>query len=166
MTQAACDPFVIERVFDAPRETVWKAWTTPEALSQWFGPKGANGAVTEFDLRPGGLWRGWMIHPNGTKMYSKSTFREVTPPERLVWEQSSTDADGNVIPAPILDNWPLIMLTTVTFEDMGNRTKLTLTWLPLDAKDIEVATFEGMKPSMTGGWSGSFDVLDDYLAKG
>ncbi len=85
--------------------------------------------------------------------------------DRLVWEHPFSDEAGGVTRHPMAPTWPLTLLTTVTFAvapDAG--TTLTLTWDPLDASPIEAATFETAKLGMTGGWSGSFDLLEAYLA--
>lgn len=158
--------FSIERVFAAPRGRVWDAWTRPEALARWFGPKGSSGAILAFDLRPGGEWRGRMDTPGGGAMYSKFVFREVEPMSRLVWVHGFADADGNRIRAPFAAAFPLEMLTTVAFSDAGDGTRVELSWTPLDAGPEEEAFFAAMTESMTGGWSGSFDQLDGYLLAG
>ncbi|MFO1089053.1 MAG: SRPBCC domain-containing protein [Hyphomicrobiales bacterium] len=157
--------FTITRTFNAPRARVWAAWTKPEALAQWFGPKGSSGTILAFDLRPGGAWRGRMETPDGGAMYSKFVFREIEPMSRLVWVHGFADADGNRIRAPFAAQFPLEMLTTVLFSDDGAGTKVTLTWTPLDATPEEEAFFASMMASMNGGWSGSFDQLDVFLAE-
>lgn len=158
------EPFVLTRAFAAPRDRVWAAWTDPKALAAWFGPKGSTSEMLEYDLRPGGLWRGRMAHPNGMTIYSRFTFREVTPQSRLVWEHSFADQSGAIAPAPFFDHWPLVILSTAEFTEKDGGTILTLTWTPQDASAEELATFEQTKPGMTGGWGGSFQQLDEYLA--
>lgn len=158
--------FTITRVFAAPRARLWEAWTRPEALAQWFGPKGSCGAILAFDLRPGGEWRGRMDAPNGSAMYSKFVFRAVEPMSRLVWVHGFADAEGNRIRAPFAERFPLEMLTTVLFADEGTGTRIDLSWAPLDATPEEEAFFASMMASMNGGWSGSFEQLDQFLATG
>ncbi len=162
MTATTC--FSITRTFNAPRSRVWNAWTTPEALAQWFGPKGTSGTILEFDLRPGGEWRGRMDAPDGSAMYSKFVFRDVEPMSRLVWEHGFADATGNRIRAPFAQQFPLEMLATVLFADDGDGTKIDFSWTPLDATPEEEAFFASMMSSMNGGWSGSFEQLDEFLA--
>ncbi|BBE34070.1 activator of HSP90 ATPase [Sphingosinicella microcystinivorans] len=162
MTDTPC--FSITRTFSAPRSRLWSAWTSPEALAQWFGPKETSGAVLEFDLRPGGMWRGRMEAPDGSAMYSKFVFREVEPMSRLVWVHGFADADGNRIRAPFAQQFPLEMLTTVLLADEGKGTRIDLSCVPLDATPEEEAFFASMMASMTGGWSGSFEQLDTFLA--
>lgn len=156
--------FTITRTFHAPRSKVWDAWTTPEALAEWFGPKGSSSVLLAFDLRPGGEWRGRMDMPNGGTVYSKFVFREVEPISRLVWVHGFADHEGNRARAPFAEQFPLEMLTTVLFTDDGDGTRIELSWTPLNATSEEEAFFASMMASMEGGWSGSFEQLDEFLA--
>lgn len=156
--------FTLSRVFAAPRERLWAAWTRPEQLAQWFGPKGATGSIEAFDLRPGGEWRGKMTTPDGTAMYSKFVFREVVPLSRLVWVHGFADAEGNRARAPFAPLFPLELLTVVGFSDDAGGTRVDLNWEPIGATAEEIAFFAGMMESMHGGWSGSFEQLDAFLA--
>jgi uncharacterized protein YndB with AHSA1/START domain len=157
----------ITRAFAAPRARVWDAWTRPEALARWFGPKGSSSTILAFDLRPGGEWRGRMDMPDGGgTMYSKFVFREIAPMSRLVWVHGFADAEGNRIRAPFAAQFPLEMLTVVLFADEGDGTRIDLSFTPLDATAEEEAFFASMMASMNGGWSGSFEQLDDFLAAG
>ncbi len=90
-------------------------------------------------------------------------YREVIPPSKLVWEHSFSDKDENITRHPMQPNWPLKLLTTITMEDLGGQTKLTLTWKPLEATDIERTTFEENIPSMNQGWGGTFEQLAAFL---
>ena len=156
--------FLITRMFDAPREMVWQAWTDPALLAQWFGPKGCTARIATFELRPGGVWHSCLTMPGGAEMWAKFVYREVVPPQRLVWLHSFSDPEQNLTHHPMSPTWPLIMLTTMTLEESGGKTKLTLTWVPYEASEIERKTFvEGMS-GMTMGWSGSFEQLDALLA--
>jgi uncharacterized protein YndB with AHSA1/START domain len=158
--------FTITRAFAAPRERVWDAWTNPEALAQWFGPKGSCGTLLAFDLRPGGKWHGRLDTPDGGTMYSLFLFREIEPMSRLTWVHGFADAQGNRIRAPFAMQFPLEMLSTVRFADEGSGTRIDFSWTPLDATPEEEAFFASMMASMNGGWSGSFEQLDEYLAGG
>lgn len=157
--------FTITRTFAAPLDHVWAAWTDPDRLAAWFGPKETRGTVLEFDLRPGGVWRGRMDAPDGSAMFSKFVFEYVVPPSKLVWIHGFADEAGNRIRAPFAAQFPLEMRTTVTFADEGDVTRVTVEWVPINTSPEEEAFFAGMMESMTGGWSGSFDQLDAYLAQ-
>jgi len=164
MTTAADAEFVISRLFKAPRQQVWEAWTRPEILAQWFGPKGVTSTIKTFDLRPGGTMHGRMDRPDGSVMWVKFAYREVVAPKRLVWEHSFSDEHANIVPSPFGGPWPLRILSTVTLEEEGAGTRLTLVWRPLDASAEERQAFAAMTDSMTEGWGGTFDRLGETLA--
>ena len=164
--EAPDDTFVMTRVFNAPRLRVWDAWTKPEQFAQWFGPKGTRATVRTLDLRPGGTMHASMESPGG-RMWAKFVYREVVAPSRLVWVHSFSDEHAAITRAPFFDgNWPLELLATVTFADEGAGTRVTLTWTPLNATEIERQTFVANRPSMTHGWTGTFEQLDAFLAGG
>jgi len=140
---------VITRIIDAPRSLVFRAWTEPEHLMRWWGPRGFTLPSCKIDLRPGGAYRFHMRGPEGDDHWSQGVFREVVEPERLVLAGSWADADGN--PAS-----PETLLT-VTFEDHGGKTRLTL----------HQAVFESVtaRDSHRGGWTSSLERLAEYLAQ-
>ena len=102
------------RVFDARRELVWSAWTDPKHLAQWWGPNGFTTTTSAFDMRPGGVWRFVMHGPDGRDYQNRITFDEIVKPERIVYRH-----DGGE------DVEPVQFTQTVTFEDLGGKTKLT-----------------------------------------
>ena len=137
----------IERVFDAPRSLVFKAWTESEHMARWWGPRGFKSTVLKNELRPGGAYRIHMLGPDGDH-WSQGIYREVVPPERLVMVGSWADAQGN----------PTRPETTLTllFEDVGGKTKLTL-----HNAIFESTTARDMHNS---GWTSSLECLAEYLA--
>jgi uncharacterized protein YndB with AHSA1/START domain len=157
--------FLIARTFDAPRELVWKAWTETERLMQWFGPKGFTMFHAENDLRPGGVFLYALRGPDGGEMWGKWVYREVVPPQRLVLVASFSDAEGNLTRHPMTPNWPLQTLSTTTLTEVDGKTTVTIEWRPLGATDEERNVFADAKSSMTGGWTGTFDQLADYLER-
>jgi len=161
------EPFVISRVLEAPRERVWAVWTEVEHLKKWWGPKGFAVTYCKVDLRPGGIMHYCLRMPNGNEMWGKFVYREIARPERLVWINSFSDKDGGTTVHPMSPNWPRAMLTTVTFEAQGARTKVTVEWLPVEASsELERKTFEDGRESMNMGWNGTFEQLTNYLEKG
>jgi uncharacterized protein YndB with AHSA1/START domain len=158
--------FVITRVFDAPRDLVWRCFTEPERMKEWFGPKGSAIVASDMDFRVGGSYHGALRAGDGPVMWAKFVYRDIVAPERLVWVHSFSDAAGGLTRHPLSPTWPLQLLTTVTFEDAGvGKTKVTLRWSPLDATAEEQKTFDAAHDGMRGGWSGSFERLDTYLAR-
>ncbi len=99
--QARKPELVITRIFDAPRELVWQAWTDPKQLVKWWGPKNFTAPVAKIDLRVGGKYLYCMRSPESQDYWSTGTYREVVPPERLVCTDSFADADGNVVPGSV-----------------------------------------------------------------
>src|SRR5215216_6709914 len=85
------EELVIQRVFDAPRSLVWKALSEAERLAQWWGPKGCTIQVARLEFRPGGLFHYSMHFPDGEPMWARFLYREIAPPERLVWVNSFSD---------------------------------------------------------------------------
>lgn len=163
--KATSADFVISRVFDAPRDLVWSCFTDAERLKAWFGPKGSVVVASKMDLRVGGTYHGALRTGDGPVMWAKFVYREVVAPERLVWVHSFSDEAGGLTRHPLSPTWPLELLTTVTFEDVPDgKTRVTLRWSPLNASEEERRTFDAARDGMRGGWSGSFDQLDAYLA--
>ena len=150
--------YKLDRVFNAPRELVWRAWTDPDILHQWYGP-GVETIIHRYDLKPGGAW--WNEMKFGEKSdYSRMDFKEVVPLEKLVWHHASTDADWNVAPNPMMPNWPKLLLTTVTFTEDGGNTKVSLSQIPIDSSDEELACFAEMMSGMDGGWGKGYARID------
>ena len=106
---------VAVREFDAPRELVWQAWTDPKHLAKWWGPNGFTTTTNTYDARPGGVWRFVMHGPDGRDYQNRITFEEVVKPERIVYRHGGG-----------ADVEPVQFKTTVTFEDIGGKTRLTM----------------------------------------
>src|SRR5882724_10217009 len=115
---AAERELVFTRVFDAPRDLVFEAWTDPKHVAQWWGPKGFSTTIQEMDVRPGGTWRLVMHGPDGVDYKNRIIFREVVKPERLVYEHS-----------PEKGTEPVSFEVTVTFAEQGGKTNLTMRML-------------------------------------
>jgi uncharacterized protein YndB with AHSA1/START domain len=150
---------IIVRTFVAPREAVWQAWTEPERLMRWWGPKGFTAPVCRNDLRVGGSYLYCMRSPEGEEFWSTGVYREIVPPERLVCSDSFADADGNLVPASHYGmdaDFPLELEVTVTFEGDAGITLMTL-------RHVGIPPGETSELCKTG-WSESFDKLAASLA--
>jgi len=149
---------IITRIFDAPRELVWKAWTEPKLVMRWWGPYGFTAPVAKIDLRVGGKILFAMRSPDGKDYWSTGVYREIEKPERIVSTDSFSDEKGNIVPAShygMTGDWPEELIVTVTFEEQKGTTKFTL-------------RHEGIPPGemmdeARAGWSGSFDKLAEVL---
>ena len=164
--ESAQREFVISRVFNAPRELVWKAWTERERLMQWFGPKGFTMTAAMLDFRPGGVFHYCLRSPDGKEMWGKFVYREIVAPERIVLVNSFSDAKGGLTRHPMSPTWPLEMLSTTTFVEHEGKTTLTVLWAPLNPTEEERKTFDAAHDGMRQGWTGTMDQLAAYLAMG
>jgi uncharacterized protein YndB with AHSA1/START domain len=142
---------VITRVFDAPRELVFEMWTDPKHLVHWWGPRGFTTTIQEMDVRPGGLWRKIMHGPDGANYPNHSVFLEVVRPERLVFTHGGRREGG---PSVEFEQ-------TVTFEDQGGKTRLTMRLLFPSAAECDrvVKEFNAIE-----GGNQTLDRLGERLA--
>lgn len=139
------DELLIERVFDAPRDLVWRVWTKPEHLMRWWGPKDFTVVAYDMDFRPGGDYRSCIRDPDGGDHWMAGAYREITPQERIVmtfrWEDGAFDVNN--------------IVTVSFFDTPDGRTRFTFHQSPfvtVEARDSHV-----------GGWSGLLDKLAAYL---
>ena len=155
----------ITRDFDAPIDLVWRAWTDPEALAEWWGPAGSQIDVAQMDLRPGGAFLYGMKSGGAPETWGKFIFREVAPPDRLVFVNTFSDASGGMTRNPWMATWPLEILNTLTLTDVGGKTRLTIHGSPINATAEELAAFAAGREGMQKGFAGTFNQLDKYLAQ-
>ena len=142
----------ITRVFNANRELVFKMWTEPEHLSKWYGPKGFSVAGCEIDLKPNGAFNIDMKRPDGQIYPTKGVFREISPPEKLVFSLLSHFDDQNKPQVEMLNN--------LTFIEENGKTKMTM-------HIVEVKTISGVVPlkGLDFAWNQSFDKLSEALSE-
>jgi len=158
--------FVITRVFDAPREKVWQAWTDPDQAKRWWGPKNFTAPSIDINLQVGGKYlfsmRGAM-EPGGEMkdFWSTGKYLEIEPMEKLVVTDSFADEKGNVVSAAhygMDPNWPMELRVEVTFEEIEDgKTKFTL--LYPDLKGVKDKDLKDMRQ----GWNESLDKLAAVL---
>jgi len=158
------EEFVISRTLKAPRNLVWKMWSDPEHIARWFGPKGSMSRYSRMDFREGGNYHYCLVPEKGPEVWGKAVYREIREPESLVFVTSFSDKDGAHTRHPLIPNWPLELLTTVELKEVPEGTKVTVHWLPIHASDEECYVFDSNRESMTEGWNGSLDRLQEYLA--
>ncbi|OWK41699.1 SRPBCC family protein [Fimbriiglobus ruber] len=119
----------ITRVFDAPRDLVFRAWTTPEYLARWYAPKGCTTLYRSFDFHPGGTFHSCIRSPNGYECWCIGAYREIVVPERIAYTLVIANEKGSPVDpeaAGMDPNWPQETTVTVTFEGQNGKTKLTL----------------------------------------
>lgn len=156
--------FVLSRLVSAPRDRVWKAWTDPRELGRWFGPKGFETVKADLDFRAGGSYHYGIKGPDGKVMWGLWRIREVAAPSKLVFVQSFSDEERRLTRHPMAPVWPLETFSIIEFQDLGGKTLVTINWLPVNATGAERKAFVDARPGMNGGWGGTFDRLDAYLA--
>jgi uncharacterized protein YndB with AHSA1/START domain len=139
----------IERTFDAPRDRVFAVYTDPELIPQWWGPRGTIAEVERMDVRSGGDWRFVMHGSDGTQTGFRGTYREVSPPERIV---QTFEWDG--MPG-------YVSVETATFEDLGDRTKVTTVSIFHTTEERDGMLGSGME----GGLNDTYARLDELLAR-
>lgn len=144
----AARTLVITRDFDAPRALVFRAWTQPEHLAQWWGPRGFTLPSCELDLRPGGAYRFKMKPPEGDPVWWHGVVREVVEPERIVLTSAIDRADGTRISGETI--------LSVTLEEIAGKTRLTL----------HQGVFEtaAIRDDHSNGWNSAFERLAEHLA--
>ncbi len=153
-TKTPVRELVIERIFDAPRERVWKAWTDPEQMMRWWGPENFTAPVCKIDFRVGSKYHFCMRSPDSREYWSTGIYREIVPNRKIVYTDSFADEKGNVVSADyygMSSDFPKELLVTVTLEDMGGKTK-------------QILKHKGFPPGRhmddaRDGWSTSFDKL-------
>lgn len=139
-----------ERIFDAPRERVFAAWTDAELIPKWWGLRSTETIVDQLDLRVGGAWRFVERMEDGTEIGFRGSYREVVPPERLVYSFEWEGMPGHV------------SVDILTFEDLDGRTKLTARTLFHTVEDRDGMIESGMEKGMNE----TFDQLDELLGRG
>jgi uncharacterized protein YndB with AHSA1/START domain len=138
-----------ERVFDAPRDRVFAVYTDPELIPEWWGPRDTTAAVDEMDVRAGGSWRIVVRNADGSETAFRGTYREVTPPERIVQTFEWEGMPGHV------------SVETATFEDLGDRTKVTTTSIFHTPEERDGMLSAGMERGMNE----TYARLDELLAR-
>jgi uncharacterized protein YndB with AHSA1/START domain len=165
LTETKSADFVISRVFNAPRDLVWKCFTDPQHMKQWWGPKGFANFSSKMDFRAGGRYHYGLKSPDGMTMWGRMIYREIVPPEKIVFINSFSDEQGGLSRHPMAPSWPIEMLSIFTFEEQpGGKTKFTVRWSPHNATAEEQRTFDEGHGSMNQGWSGTLDQLEAHLA--
>ena len=140
----------VERVFDAPRERVFAVYTDPGLIPEWCGPRGGTTIVDRMEVRAGGAWRFVYREAEGSETAFRGTYREVTPPERIVQTFEWEGMPGHV------------SVETVTFEDVeGGRTKVTTVSTFDTTKERDGMLASGME----GGLNETYERLDEVLAR-
>jgi len=146
---------IITRVFNAPVDLVWQAWTVAENIAQWWGPKGYKTTIKKLDFRAGGIWEFVMIDENGNEYPAMGVFKEIVQHKKITSSDvfhSENTASGN-------PDLPKVKLFTTLFEDLDEKTKVTLIYDHVSNNDKE----KHIQMGVIGGWNTSLDKLEHYV---
>ncbi len=164
--QTGKEKFFINRSFDVPIDVMYEMWTDPRHIEKWMPPTGFEMKILHGETKPGSSVFYIMTGPN-VKMYGTVFYDAFEKPHTIRSRQQFSDEHGNVARHPLAPNFPETMLRTITLsEEDPERTRVRVEWEPignLSAEELEA--FIKARPGMTGGWTGSFDKLESYLAK-
>jgi uncharacterized protein YndB with AHSA1/START domain len=163
-SSSALPRFTIQRIFNAPREKVFQAWSDQQQLEQWWGPKGMPIKVFCFEFTPGGKFHYCMQGPNHS-MWGVFRYVEIQAPDRIVFINSFSNEQGEIAKAPFPFDWPLEVHNTMTLAVQDGKTVMNLEACPVNPTPQQIASFIKLHDSMQQGFGGTFDQLDALLAK-
>jgi len=166
--QSAKPELVITRTFDAPRELVWQAWTDPEMVKKWWGPKDFTAPVIKSDFRVGGTYLYCMRGPAGPggpviDAWSGGEFKEIVPMQKIVVTDYFADKDGNKASAAdfgLSPDFPEESTITITFAEEDGKTRLTITY---QMPESQIAREAMIKSGIEAGWNETLDKLAESL---
>ncbi|HSI60593.1 MAG TPA: SRPBCC domain-containing protein [Ideonella sp.] len=157
--------FVITRQFKQPLAVVWKAWSEPDQLQRWWGPKGCAIDIHRFEFRPGGFFHYAMNFEGAPTMWGRFNYRDIASPERLVWLNSFSNERCGIARAPFSEACPLEIENAASFTEHAGQTTVTLRAKPFGEGDAERSYFEALHPSMEEGYGGTLEQLADHLLR-
>lgn len=161
----ANDTKVLEftRVFKAPRDRVWQAWSTADDLQEWWGPAGCKLRIANFEFRPGGFCHYEMKFTNTPTWWGRFNYRDIAAGERIIWLNSFATERGGITRAPFAPEFPMEVLNSAQFTDQGSKTLVTLRSTPFGASDTEITAFEAIYDGMVKGYGATLDQLEAHL---
>lgn len=156
-------PFVVSRVFKAPRKLMWDLYSLPEHQLPVLGPAGDPGLYSNMDFRVGGTHH-YAMSGGGAQMWGLQRYLEIVPMEKIVLVQAFSDQDRGITRHPMAPTWPVEMHSTLQLEDTPDgQCKVTVTWVPHTRDPDSDATFDAARQNMEGGFGHLFGVIDQYL---
>ena len=154
---------IITRTFDAPKEILFRMWTDSKNLSNWWALKGFRLDVIHVDLRPNEMLLYKQTSSEGQVIWGKYVYKEIVEPDKLVFTNSFSDEEGRTVRAPFYSSWPLEIMNTLTFQNQGDKTTLTIRGIPVTICEEELDTFKNKHEGIKQTFAESFDQLDTYL---
>ncbi|HEY4366795.1 MAG TPA: SRPBCC domain-containing protein [Steroidobacteraceae bacterium] len=157
--------FEMTRVFKAPRERVWQAWSEADKLKHWWGPKGCSIEVLCLEFRPGGFFHYSMQFAGAPTMWGRFNYREIVASERIVWLNSFANERCGIARAPFSEVCPLEIENSVSFVEQAGTTIVNLRAEPFGEVAAERRYFEELRPSLELGYGGTFEQLEDFICR-
>jgi len=153
---------IIVREFNAPKEMVFDAFASAEAIAQWWGPVEYPTTVLAFDFKPGGIFHYKMDTPDQV-WYGRFVFSQIMRPHLLEFTSSFSDANGGITRAPFAADWPLEIFNRFVFSEENGKTTMKLMGYPVNPKEAEITLFNFMSENVQEGFGKTFSQLDRYL---
>jgi uncharacterized protein YndB with AHSA1/START domain len=158
--------FRITRDFDAGKDLMFRAWTDQDLLRHWWGPKNFRWVGGKLNLYPGGVFHYCMQAPDGADMWGLFVYLDISKPDRLIFLNSFSDEEGHPVKHPLMPDWPLQILNTLTFSEHRGKTTLTMCGTPLSATSVECRAFEAGRDLLRLGFNATWERLGQYLSAG
>lgn len=156
--------FTISYTFNAPKQLVFNAFSTVEALNEWWGPGNATNSVISLDFKPGGIFH-YKMEAGGHVNYGRFIFGRIEPYDLLEFTNAFADEHANPVKAPFGFDFPLEVFNRVTFSESNGKTTITLSGGPINATPEQIKVYKELNSSMQQGFSATFSQLAEYLAK-
>lgn len=156
--------FVLVHEFNAPKKLVFNAFSTAEALNEWWGPVECKNTVLKLEFKKGGMFH-FKMENNGHVSYGRFIFGDIDPYDLLEFSNAFADAQGNVVPAPFDIDLPLEIFYRLVFTENNGKTIITLTGEPLGGTTEQADALRSIHPDMQKGFGATFNQLGAYLAK-
>ena len=157
---------IITRTFKAPLLFVWEAFSTAEHLAQWWGPKGFDTVVKQFQFEINGVFHYGLKGPDGSIMWGKFNYKEIDKPTKLAFTNAFSNEEGELVPAPEIPfgkDWPLEILNTITFKEQDDTTLMKMISYPMHPTEESLQTFGNNIQNMEIGFNGTFNNLESFL---
>lgn len=157
---------IISRTFKAPILLVWEAFSTAENLAQWWGPKGVETLVKQFQFEINGVFHYGLQLPDGSIMWGIFNYKEIDKPTKLAFTNAFSNEEGEIVHAPEIpfgEDWPLEILNTITFKEQDDTTLMKMVSYPVNPTEESVQTFGSNIQNMEIGFNGTFDNLELFL---
>ncbi len=157
---------IISRTFKAPILLVWEAFSTAENLAKWWGSKGFETVVKQFQFEINGVFHYGLKSPDGSIMWGIFNYKEIDKPSKLAFTNAFSNEEGEKVQAPEIPfgkHWPLEILNNISFKEQEGVTLMKMVSFPMNPKEESVQTFRNNIQNMEMGFNGIFNNLESFL---